>query len=41
MHHADKYSQHSAIIRQIWLNGWVFAYEISSSPAAVTYQNEC
>ena len=28
MHHTNKYSQHSSIIWQVWLNGWVFAYEL-------------
>ena len=30
MHRTDKYSQHSKIIWQIWLNGWVFVYELSA-----------
>ena len=30
MHHADKCSQHSSIILPVWLNGWVFVYELSS-----------
>ena len=25
----DKYSQHSSIIWPVWLNGWVFVYELS------------
>ena len=29
MHHTDKYSQHSSIIWSVWLNGWVFVYELS------------
>ena len=29
MHRRDKYSQHSSIIWLIWLNGWVFVYELS------------
>ena len=29
MHRTDKYSQHSSIIWPIWLNGWVFVYELS------------
>ena len=29
MHRTRKYSQHSAVILQIWLNGWVFVYELS------------
>ena len=28
MHHTDKYSQHSSIIWLVWLNGWVFVYEL-------------
>ena len=26
----DKYSQHSSIIWSVWLNGWVFIYELRS-----------
>ena len=29
MHRTDKYSQHSSIIWPIWLNGWVFVYELN------------
>ena len=29
MHRTDKYSQHSSIIRPVWLNGWVFVYKLS------------
>ena len=29
MHCTDKYSQHSSIIWSVWLNGWVFVYELS------------
>ena len=29
MHRADKYSQHSSIIWPVWLNGWVFVYELN------------
>ena len=29
MHHANKYSQLSSIIRPLWLDGWVFVYELS------------
>ena len=29
MHHANKYSQHTSIIWPVWLNGWVFIYELS------------
>ena len=29
MHRTDKYSQHSSIICPVWLNGWVFVYELS------------
>ena len=30
LHHTDKYSQHSLIIWPVWLNGWVFIYELSA-----------
>ena len=30
MHCTDKYSQHSSIIWPVWLNVWVFVYELSS-----------
>ena len=29
MHHTNKYSQHSLIISTIWLNGWLFVFELS------------
>ena len=29
MHLTDKYSQHISIICPVWLNGWVFVYELS------------
>ena len=29
MHCRDKYSQHSSIIWPVWLDGWVFVYELS------------
>ena len=29
MHRTDKCSQHSSVIWQVWLNGWVFAYKLS------------
>ena len=29
MHRTDKYSQHIWIIWPVWLNGWVFVYELS------------
>ena len=29
MHGTEKYSLHSSINRPVWLNGWVFAYELS------------
>ena len=29
MHRTDKYSQHCSIIWPVWLNGWVFVYELS------------
>ena len=30
MHRTDKYSQHSSVTWTVWLNGWVFVYELSS-----------
>ena len=29
MHRTEKYSQHSSIIWPVWLNGWVFVYELN------------
>ena len=29
MHRTDKYSRHSSIIWPVWLNGWVYVYELS------------
>ena len=29
MPRTDKYSQHSSIILIVWINGWVFVYELS------------
>ena len=29
MHRTDKYSQHSSVIWPVWLNSWVFVYELS------------
>ena len=29
MHRTDKYSQHCSIIWSVWLNGWVFVYELN------------
>ena len=29
MYRTEKYSQHSSIIWPVWLNGWVFVYELS------------
>ena len=29
MQSTDKYSQHSSVILPVWLNGWVFVYELS------------
>ena len=29
MDHTDKKSQHNSIIWPVWLNGWVFVYELS------------
>ena len=31
MHRTGKYLQHSSIIWPVWLNGWMFTYELSSS----------
>ena len=28
MHSTDKHSQHSSLIWPVWLNGWVFSYEL-------------
>ena len=30
MHRTDKYSQRSTIIWPVWVNGWVFVYEVES-----------
>ena len=30
MYHTDKYSRHSSIIWPVWLNGWVFVYELNA-----------
>ena len=29
MHHTDKHSQHNSTIWPVWLNGWVFIYELN------------
>ena len=29
MHHRGKYSQHSSIIWSVWLNGWLFVYDLA------------
>ena len=29
MHHTDKKSQYSSIILPVWLNAWVFVYEVN------------
>ena len=29
MHHTDKFLQHSSISWPVWLNGWVFVYDLS------------
>ena len=29
MHRTDKYLEHSSIVWPVWLNGWVFDYELS------------
>ena len=31
MHNTNKYSQRSPIIWPVWLNGWVFVYELITS----------
>ena len=31
MQSTDKYSEHSSIIWPVWLNGWVFVYELNGS----------
>ena len=30
MHYTDKYSQHSSIIWPVWINSWIFVYELSA-----------
>ena len=37
MHRTDKHSQHSSIIWPVWLNGWVFVYELSGCG----YESSC
>ena len=37
MHRTDKYSQHSSINWPVWLNGWVFVYELS----ACVFESRC
>ena len=37
MHLTDKYSQHSSIIWQVWLNGWVFIYK----PNGCRFESHC
>ena len=44
LHRTGKYSQHSSIIWPVWLNGWVFVYELSgcgfeSSCSSLKFQN--
>ena len=31
MHGTDKHSEHSSIIWPVWVNGWVFVFELSGS----------
>ena len=38
MHHADKYSQHNLIIWPVWLNGWVFVYELRNCGFESSYR---
>ena len=37
LHRTNKYSQHSSIIRTVWLNGWVFVSKLSGSG----FQSRC
>ena len=39
MHRTDKYSQHSSVIWQVWLNGWVFVYELSGCEFESSYSH--
>ena len=39
MHRTDKYSQHSSIIWPVWLDGWVFVYELSGSGFESSYSH--
>ena len=39
MHSRDKYLEHSSIIRPVWLNGWVFLYELSGSGFETSYSH--
>ena len=43
MHRTGKYSQHGSIIWPVWLNGWVFFYELGgceSNIVVVTYTSD-
>ena len=39
MHRTDEYSQHSSIIRSVWLNGWVFVYKLSGCGFESSYNH--
>ena len=41
MHRTDKYSEHSSFIWSVWLNGYVFVYELSGSEfkSSLSYLN--
>ena len=41
MHCTDKYSEHSSFIWSVWLNGYVFVYELSGSEfkSSLSYLN--
>ena len=39
MHCTDKYSQHTSIISPVWLNGWVFVYELSGCGFESSYSH--
>ena len=44
MHRTDTYSQHNLIILPVWLNSWVFVYQLSGcgfeNPVAVTQTSD-
>ena len=39
MHRTDKYWQHCSIILPVWLNGWVFVYELSGCGLESSYSH--